>query len=368
MATSEKRKALVNKLLKKNGEPEINQLNYNASIIDALNHYNSDFDNKTKRKWFVEYFGKKINYAISEINDYEFRSVGTICRVLMNGNELSEEHKKFIETEFERLKKISEGIKAKRIKAEKAAQENPVVEINTKPTIQDRLEDIAVDFMSDLNGMVDDFIMDRSKPLNVAVLMRKPINGPVGKKILAKIKRTTEELQEVLLGQDKVLVEAYGNFKKAELKKLSSFYDELTEKLGQTKKVIRTQRKPKAKPPAVVVSRLKYMKESNQLNIKSVSATGIVGATEIWLYNTKNRRLQMYCSMPEMTLTVRGTSIMNFDPEKSVQKLVKKPEEISNLMEKGKRTFSSYLKLLQSRDTVVTGRMNDQTLILATFK
>ena len=40
-------------------EPVINPLDYTGSLMRALNYYNSAFDNKDKRKWFMSYVGKK---------------------------------------------------------------------------------------------------------------------------------------------------------------------------------------------------------------------------------------------------------------------------------------------------------------------
>ena len=40
-------------------EPVINPLDYTASMMRALNYYNSAYDSKDKRKWFMSYVGKK---------------------------------------------------------------------------------------------------------------------------------------------------------------------------------------------------------------------------------------------------------------------------------------------------------------------
>lgn len=357
MATTAKRLALIEKLKKNSGEPEINNLRYQASLMSALNYYNSEFDNKQKKAWFLAYFKKEAKFPTSEIHDREFRSVGTLCRMLTLGNALEENEMNFIQNEFNRIKGLSRPA--------------PVVEevVVKKVNIQDSLEEKAKEFMADFNGMLDEFVMDRKAVPDINLLMKKPLTTPVANKVAQKIQRTLLELREAVAGDDPYLNEGYSNFKKPELKKLLAAYETLTERLTQLKKVVvRKTRTPKAKPPGVIVAKMKFAPASEPLGIKSVSPTSIVGADELYCFNVKTRKIQVYKALDGMTLTVKGTTIMNYDMEKSGQKTVRKPENLSPLSDKGKRAYANFMKALTAKPALPNGRINADTLLLATFK
>lgn len=361
MATSAKNRERADRLLKRSGEPSINPLDYNATLVRALNWYNTEVDNKTKKGWFVAHFKKELKIPLSDVHEREFRQAGTLIRMKDMGNALAEREEAFIQSEVERIKQLA--LNPKPVKVEEKT------ETVKKPTIQDRLDEQAADFMSEFDALIDEYTMDRKQIPDINRLMKLRPSAPVAKKVAAKLPKMIAELQETLEGKDKQLVEGYSNFKKVELKKLLAAYEQLAAELEQTKKVV--IRKPRAKkevPPAKLVARVKYQKEFADLGLKSVSPTNIIGASEVWCYNTKYRRIQKYIAVDGMTLTVKGTSLMNFDTEKSIQRGVRKPEQVAGLSDKGKRAYSQYINSLTSKAGAPNGRMNEDTVILAVFK
>lgn len=355
MATTAKRLAMVEKLMKKNGEPQINILQYQVSLMHALNYYNSEFNNAQKKTWFLTHFKKEAKFPTSEIHDREFRTVGTLCRILAMGNVLQESEMELIQNEFIRIKNLSRP---------------DVVEVVVKKVnIQDTLEEKAKDFVADFNGMLDEFVMDRKAIPDIDRLMKTPLTTPVANKVALKIQRTLFELREAVAGTDDYLNEGYSNFKKTELKKLLAAYETLTERLTQLKKVVvRKTRAPKTKSIGAIVAKMKFAPANDTLGVKSVSPTSIVGADELYCFNAKTRKLQVYKALDGMTLTVKGTTIMNYDMEKSEQKSVRKPETLVPLSNKGKRVYANFMKALTAKPIVPNGRINADTLLLATFK
>jgi hypothetical protein len=238
-----------------------------------------------------------------------------------------------------------------------------------KVNIQDLLEDKAKEFVADFNGILDEFVMDRKAIPDIDRLMKTPLTTPVANKVAQKIQRTLFELRAAAAGTDAYLNEGYSNFKKTDLKKLLAAYENLTERLTQLKKVvIRKARTPKAKPVGVIVAKMKFAPADDVLGLKSVSPTSIVGADELYCFNVKTRKMQVYKALDGMTLTVKGTTIMNYDMEKSGQKTVRKPETLAPLSDKGKRVYANFMKALTAKPIVPNGRINADTLLLATFK
>ena len=113
---------------------------------------------------------------------------------------------------------------------------------------------------------------------------------------------------------------------------------------------------------------MKFAASNDELKLKSVSPTGIVGADELYCFNVKTRKLQVYKALDGMTLTVKGTTIMNFDMDKSSQKTVRKPETVSGISDKGKRVCANFMKALTAKPNVPNGRINADTILIATFK
>ena len=360
MATTAKRNATVDRLLKKSGEPTIDALDYVASLTRALNWYNAEADNKTKKRWFQEHFGKNAR-GVSEVHEREFRSVGTLCRLVDNKQYLDQKELDFIQVEFERIKQLAN-------KPKKVVEPKEEDQIVKAPTIQDRLDEQASDLVGRFNEMIDEFTFDRKKIPDVVALMKQHPTAPVAKKAKAKIQKIIEELQEAVAGKDKQLTEGYSNFTKPELKKLLAAYEAFDQALEQTKKVVVRKRAVKPVSAAKLVSRMSFVQSDPTLGLNSINPITIVGASELWIYNIKTKKMQSYVAMDGLTLTVKGKSIMNFDPKKSEQKTVRKPETVKELTGKPKRAYSTFMKGLTTKPAESNGRVSADCVLMAAFK
>ena len=355
MATAT-RKEKAHRLLK-NNEPMLDVINYDISMIHALNYYNINHDNKEKKRWMQAHFGKKIKFSL-DIPDYNFKIIGTLCRILDNGNSLSDAHEKRIESEFQMIKQLSEKIK-------------PVVTTTTKPTasIQEKMDAKVSEFLGEFAGLVDEFVTTGSHPKVDSLINSMNIRGPMTKKVVSRVENIILELKEALAGTDKQLTEGYSNFKKTELKKLLGIYEGLVASLGQAKVMtVRKTRTVKAKPAVVIVKNMKFQKDDKELGLKSVEPATIVGAEEVWVFNTKYKTMQYYEAVAGATLSVKGTTLTGFNTEKSIVKKVRKPELVANLNALGKRAYTKFFKELTTAQSACNGRINDQCILLATFR
>ena len=71
---------------------------------------------------------------------------------------------------------------------------------------------------------------------------------------------------------------------------------------------------------------------------------------------------------PGSGLMVKGTTIQDFDPEKSMQKTLRKPkDQISNWTGKAKTKFAKAFDELTTTGIKLNGRINDKTIILKAF-
>jgi hypothetical protein len=118
-----------------------------------------------------------------------------------------------------------------------------------------------------------------------------------------------------------------------------------------------------------LVTKVKVCDEFKELGIKSVPATSIVGASQLWVYNTKTRKLGVYNAEDAGGLSVKGSSIINFAEKKSVQKKLRKPEQmIPNVLNGGKVFLRNAIENIRAVESPLTGRLNVDTILLKVTK
>jgi hypothetical protein len=135
--------------------------------------------------------------------------------------------------------------------------------------------------------------------------------------------------------------------------------------LAQEAKVNRKPKAKKAVPAEKIVAKLKYKKADEPLKLVSINPADILGAKELWTYNTKSRKLGKYVAKEFADLGVKGTSIVNFDELKSVQKTLRKPaDQLKEFKAAGKVALRKFLDDINAVDTKMNGRINDEIMLL----
>jgi len=358
---TEQRRAFV--ASQKGSEPVINNDNYFNSLNAALNYYNEQHDNKEKRKWALTYVAKTDKKLATELNtissDWEFRSFGTLARLVMRGSVLEEKEDLWM---YKRLTQLKALIPAPATPVDVAS---PVANVTS---IQDRIAEKAREIAGEIDGSIDDFVLAGCpKDFKIAVSV-KALNAPIAKHISNFYSKQKKELEEVLDGKDEQLVEGYGNFNKTQLKRFLALIDSIVGEAEQVKKtVFRKPRLRKAKPAGEVVKRLKFKQSDETYGIDSVAPYKIIGASELWVFNTKYKKLQVYRAVDNDTLTVKGTTIMNYNTVTSASKTLRKPEMVKDYAKMGKRALNTAYKDIKTKPTVPNGRVNEECVIMAVF-
>ena len=166
--------------------------------------------------------------------------------------------------------------------------------------------------------------------------------------------------------------EGYSNFNKRRLSSILKLLNQWKEDLSKYEQFKKANRKPRAKKtksPIEQISKLKYLKESPELGIKSVVPTEVIGASQIWIYNVKNKRLSVYRTESSQGIQVKGTSLQNYDPDMCEQKALRKPKEVLvKVIDSGKVQLRKILSELNAKDIPVTGRINEECLLIRAVK
>jgi hypothetical protein len=347
-------------------EPTIRPENYNVDIGIALVWYTEHTDDKKRLKFAIEHFAKLNRkqevLALNKASDYDVRQIGIMCRLLSNGNTLSDEHMSLLESRVAIL-----VAKHKTVNEIKKVVDAPASVVS----IQERMEEKAHDLASEIDAAIDEFVLNKSSTFSTKnYLLSNEVSAPIAKRIGELFHGLRAELVEVIAGDDDQLVEGYSNFTKRELKKFLEFVNNIItdcEQQVQTAKANRAPRKRKPQSPTKLVSKMKFLREFTDLSLKSIKPETIIGSTEVWYYNTKYRRVGVYKGEGGNPLSVKGTTLIGFDVKDSQQMTLRKPEEFFKGLALGKRALNNALKKLTTKPSVPNGRINEECILLGAF-
>jgi hypothetical protein len=261
-------------------------------------------------------------------------------------------------------------------KDDESESEDGVVEVKSAgytPSIQERVRDAAMNMTEEIEDAIELFLADPDAFDPKAFKLLNLLRGRQAKAAHARIikdfyKRNYDELVEAALGKDEQLKEGYSHLSKANLKKITLFYSEVLSACDMLAQEAKVNKKPRAKKPtdkAKVVAKMKYLKQDETLKLVSINPQDIIGTKELWIYNVKTRKIGKYTAAEFNELEVKGTTIIGFDPIKSVQKTLRKPEEqLKEFKAAGKVQLRKFLDDIKAVDIKLNGRINEDTVLL----
>jgi len=241
------------------------------------------------------------------------------------------------------------------------------------PSVQDRLRETSLRMTEEIEDALERFHEDPEKFDPKSFKLLNLLKGRQAKAAHARIirdlyKRNLVELQEAYAGKDEQLKEGYSHLTKKNLKKIIDFYNEIVsacDMLGQEAKVNRKPRAKKTVSKDKLIAKLKYKKSDEQLKMVSINPADIVGAKELWIFNIKTRKLGKYVAAEFSDLSIKGTTIINFDEAKSTQKTLRKPaEQLKAFKSAGKVQLRKFLEDINAVEIKLNGRINEETLLL----
>jgi hypothetical protein len=336
-------------------------------------------------------------------------TVSIYCKLLRSGmpdyNKTHDEFWQSLDGTSGTIKPVTDYIKSsieiaiangKLVVAQEAKDEK--VKANTYvPTIQERITEQAQKTAEDIDEWLEGFLQDR-KNFNPkgfdfkAHFSKMGVTQAHARKLVGFYQRELEEFRSLqnlptaaqLKKMDareadhvEQLKEAYSHLAKKDVSNYIAALETLVDACTLIVDASKATRKPRtAKPKSAdkVVAKLKYMKVDQKYSLASINPTDIVGANELWVFNVKTRKLGKYVATnidptgmgrTGSGLTVKGTTVEGFDPAKSVQKTLRKPEEqLKAFKAAGKVVLRKFLEDINTTDTMMNGRINIDTVLL----
>jgi len=114
---------------------------------------------------------------------------------------------------------------------------------------------------------------------------------------------------------------------------------------------------------------MKFLAEFKELGLTSVKSSDIIGSMQLWVYNTKTRKLGVYHANDAGGLNVKGSSIINFAEVKSVSKKLRKPDvTLPEVLSGGKVFLRNVIESIRAVESPLNGRINPDTILLRIIK
>lgn len=238
--------------------------------------------------------------------------------------------------------------------------------IQTKsPT--DIIKERTSDFIGGVEEILDHWIdnesysvFDELKKVEAPYIMAKKVNdfySPLQK-----------ELTELVHEKPSDLLENYSHLsskdQRAYLKFVSNIVSD-TDKYMATKKANRAVRKPKVRTADKQISRLNYLKESNEFKLASVNPLTIVGSHRLFTFNTKNKILSELVSNSTKGFEVSGSTIKNVDNSESREITLRNPDQtLPEILKNTKRNIDKVWAELTTKTRTTNSRINSNTILL----
>ncbi len=330
------------------------------------------------------------------------------CRLMLQGmpdfNQKEDDYWQTLAGTMGHVRPVTEFIK-KQLKTvievgKTVAQEKKVEEKKNKdvyvPTIQERLKTASMAMTIPLDEVLEkpteeldikDFsplkiLRQKQAKANHAKIIKEFYNDEMIEleEVLHKVPTTikskwTEQEQD----WHNQLLEAYSLFDVSDIKKkhkaLKLVVDACDMIIAEGK-LTRKPRKVKPKSAEKLVAKLKYKQSDEKTALVSINPADIIKAEELWVYNTKTRKIGRYITSvydPQKQkregtgLEVKGTTIIRYSETESISKTLRKPvEQLAEFKKCGKIQRKKFFESIKTTETKLNGRINPDTILLLT--
>lgn len=355
------------------GEPDwpADNITWDDAVFDnrlrrSFYYYNYYYTQKSCKKYVLEWMSSTGKFTKQELkifnNSTDKWLPMTVCSLVMAakaGMEYRPRHLEFMH------KSIQEVIE-RAIENNEVGEDEPDTPKAYTPTIQDRLAERTGELIGELEGYYDDIdtqtvkFYDWFTKNNVVQSQLSRYEHLFG--------RRKAELEAARDKTDEQVKEGYSHLKAADLKKRINWLADLLAAVEQyrgVKKATKKARVKKAPSKEKLVAKLKYAKADAALKIVSINPADIIGASELWVYNTKTRKLGKYVAAAYKQLSIKGTSIEGFDTDKSVCKTLRKPDEkLKEFAKAGKIQLRKFLDDIKATEAKMNGRISNDIVLL----
>ena len=265
---------------------------------------------------------------------------------------------------------------------EETPEEKPK-KVKPKVDIQARMKSQTDEYFVDVRDIIDctiegidvesvyDFCKEQNIPgayctklIDQCEPLRSEYTISLGARTIKQDERTEEQ-------QD--LYEAYECYNTNQMKDFIAIHDQAISDLDRLSKIKQGEkkaRKPRAMSVERMIKKLQYKKECNKYKLVSIDPILIPRCQLVWVFNTKTRKLTQYHAMGRNGITVKGTTLKDYDPATSVSKTIRKPDTVLTKLHTtdGKIAMRNIWDSINTTETKGNGRINVDTILFKVLK
>ena len=340
---------------------------YNHSLVSAFNWYNLHWDADYYKKYAIESAESNNNYKefvpyLKRADYLTIRQIAVYFALLDNCQELKKE-------ELTKLNNLLSMISISNVVHKVKKQVQPNVVIDEK---EQQFNIKSHNAMAEVEDGLDEVYLQKKIPNNADKIVMICDDTRLKKYVSEQIKKKLDVYEKIQLGEDEELVEAYSNYNKRQLKLTIDYLNGILSTFDKLRSVKPTSTKTVRKRPQTpqqITKKMTVYKTLPEFKIICQPAHKIVGSSAVYVYFVENRKLVRFVPMKDMSLSANGMSIVNFDPEKTVAKTLRKPEVFFEQFKNSKGISKTELKKafdsVAGQTKTYGTRLNDKCVILS---
>ena len=338
-------------------EPTFEAGHERSKMLGAFNWYNTMADEDDVRQYITEYLKSvKADMEAKKFARVPFmrvpRTAAAVVRMHMRGATLDEGM-------LDRAKtNIADCMKY----AEQEKKDDNVVRLSIQDHMNNKVSEFIGEIESILDAGADGFSM-------YASLQSNSFPAALATRVAEYYRPIQQEIADAIAKKDPQLVEAYSSYTKPQMKAKLALYtgivDDCEKHSGNLRKA-RLPRKKKAVSPAKKLKVFQYQKEDAALKISSVNPESVLGAQELWTFNTKSKVLSVFRARGPAGLEVNRTAIAGYDADTSMSKKIgrKTDEILKSVTTSGKVTLRKLFDTINTDQLKFVDRLNSSTILL----
>jgi hypothetical protein len=231
------------------------------------------------------------------------------------------------------------------------------------------MKKIQSTIMVDIDFLEDEWIENKTTKIDLYnKFQQHQLKGVAVQPVRDRLNRWLNEYEDAYFKRCDQAVEGYSHMKRTELKRRIDATKVMLEDLSKVKAAAsanRTPRVPKTRAADKQITRLMYLKSSEEYKLKSLNPIQVPGSMRLYTFNEKTRTLSEYICDTTKGFDVKGTSLQNFNAETSRSVRLRKPDQfLAVILTKTFRQIDNEWKKLTTKSTVPTGRINKDTVLL----
>jgi hypothetical protein len=341
------------------------EMEFQIQLGKICNWYNIFSSETKKKKFLMEYTEKNFPELVSAIDKLPEKAftcgqphaMAMVARIISRGAPIKYD-------KFDNKNRLDQFIK------DTAAE----VEAEEKRPVKHRARDSkVVELISIVDTIIDYYLAKGGKikfsdPCVGDTLLKRGASKAQLTQVNNHFSTLISDLGEIK--KDKDLQEAYSNqLVETWVKLYKWMIGEPDKELLASVKKERKPRRKKVKTAAQLLKLFAYQKSDSELKLNSVEPEHIIGATQLWVFNTKTRKLGVYYAEDGKTLSVSRKSIVDYNEKTSVQKKIRKPKEIiPEVVNAGKVALKHIMEKIRAVQSPMKSRISETVLLLRALK